>query len=87
MANYFSRPLWEETEENEVFKAFVYNSLERHYNHDWGDVDEDDKMENELALETKNRLLSVYRYSEDVKIWIITDPEWETTTVLFPEDY
>jgi hypothetical protein len=37
-----------------------------------GDVDEHDRRENELSLREKFRLLSAYRLSTGIKIWIIT---------------
>ena len=42
-------------------------SLARHQSGDWGDVNKDDKRENECALGRRLRLLSAYRSSKLLK--------------------
>jgi hypothetical protein len=64
----------------------IKESLLRHGAGDWGEVCEEDRMENELSLKEGFRLLSVYR-SGDTKFWIITEADRSVTTVLMPEDY
>jgi len=61
--------------------------LARHQSGDWGDVCEDDRKQNELSLEKGLRLHSVYRASNGIKFWIITEADRSATTVLMPEDY
>ena len=61
--------------------------LARHQSGDWGDVCEDDRKENDLALAKGFRLLSVYRARNGIKFWIITEADRSSTTVLMPEDY
>ena len=65
----------------------IMAALQRHLTGDWGDVDEDDRQENELSLKEGFRLLSVYRSAAGVKFWIITEADRSATTVLLPEDY
>ena len=65
----------------------VLCGLQRHQSGDWGDVCEDDKKENDLALENGIRLFSVYRTPNHIKFWIITEADRSITTVLMPEDY
>ena len=65
----------------------VLCGLQRHQSGDWGDVCEDDKKENDLALENGIRLFSVYRTPTHKKFWIITEADRSITTVLMPEDY
>ena len=60
--------------------------LNRHFAGDWGTLDEHDAQMNEEALVTQDRVMSVYLVGEQ-KVWVITDPGWETTTILLPEDY
>ena len=64
----------------------VLRGLERHQAGDWGDVCENDRKANELALQNGERLLSVYHTCEKVKYWIITESDRSRTTVLLPED-
>lgn len=66
----------------EVFKAVA-----RHATGDWGLLDEHDRQENERALSTRGRLVSVYEVSNGTRYYVITDPGWEVTTLLLPEDY
>lgn len=61
--------------------------LDRHWEGDWGEVDEHDREANEIALKERLRLLSVYRTSDGVKFYIITEADRSCTTVLLPEDY
>lgn len=62
-------------------------ALARHVRGDWGDVDEDDKRANELALQYDARILSSYQSSNNTKFWVITEADRSQTTVLLPEDY
>lgn len=62
--------------------------LDRHVRADWGDeLDFNDILANEKALETSERLLSKYRVRPGVSIYIITEATREMTTVLLPEEY
>ncbi len=61
--------------------------LDRHQSGDWGDVPPEDIKENELSLKHGFRLPSVYLLSTGIKIWVITDADRSSTTVLLPEDY
>jgi hypothetical protein len=72
--------------DDEKFAKFVYDSLKRHANDDWGDLCKEDKQENELSLNQGFRILSAYQH-ERYKIWIITEADRSVTTILFPEEY
>jgi hypothetical protein len=61
--------------------------LARHALGDWGDVPEDDWLENQHALENGLRLMSVYKTSSGVKFWIITEWDRSVTTILMPDEY
>lgn len=65
----------------------VQSALRRHANCDWGELDEHDRLENEMALQLGNRLLSAYTDRNGTKFWIITEADRSVTTVLLPEDY
>ena len=61
--------------------------LARHQSGDWGDVDAHDRMENQLSLEQGFRLMSVYSLRNGVKIWVITEADRSSTSILLPEEY
>ena len=65
----------------------VLQAIARHATGDWGLLDEHDRKENERALGTRGRLVSVYQANNGIRFYIITDAGHDTTTVLLPEDY
>lgn len=68
------------------FYMKVMEFLNRHISGDWGSVCEEDKAENDRALESGDRILSAYETSHG-KIWIITEWDRSVTTILFPSEY
>ena len=70
------------------FARFVTESLARHAKGDWGDLCQEDKNENNLAVKSGNlRIFSAYEHPILPKIWIITEADRSATTVLFPDEY
>ena len=61
--------------------------LTRHYNGDWGTLDAEDKQANDEAVKLGNRILSAYPIASDVTIWIITEADRSSTTILLPSEY
>ena len=61
--------------------------LTRHINRDWGDLDEEDRKENEYGLEHGFRLLSAYKTNAGDRLWIITEADRSVTTLLLPQEY
>ena len=61
--------------------------LVRHAAGDWGDLDQDDRAENECALKDGCRILSAYRLADHTRIWIITEADRSVTTILLPDEY
>ena len=61
--------------------------LDRHHAGDWGELEEHDRLQNELALTKGFRLFSVYRDRGGTKFYVITEADRSVTTVLLPEDY
>ena len=59
----------------------------RHMNGDWGEVCAEDQQANEEALDSNLRLLSAYRTTAGVKLWVITEADRSVTTILLPEEY
>ena len=74
------------------FYDFVCVSLGRYIQCDWGEMSDGDKQLNDEAVESReDRIHASYtRHPEDgeeEKIWIITEWDRSTTTVLFPDEY
>ncbi len=61
--------------------------LRRHWHGDWGDLEDEDKEENEFSLDRNLRILSAYTLKDGTRIWIITEADRSATTVLLPEEY
>lgn len=72
-------------EENQKFNDFVMESLTKHHSGNWGDLEQEDKDENDRALANGRRILSAYKGKE--KIWIITEADRSVTTILLPSEY
>lgn len=65
--------------------------LSRHLAGDWGNLDDEDREANELALNSGERLLSCYCLDDANpsagKMWVITEADRSVTTFLLPEEY
>lgn len=61
--------------------------IARHVFGDWGDLGDEDKAANELALEQGSRLFSAYNLATDERLWVITEADRSATTVLTPLEY
>lgn len=61
--------------------------LKRHLACDWGEVCDDDKVANDDALQHGERLLSAYRTTAGIKLWVITEADRSSTCILLPEEY
>lgn len=66
--------------------------LDRHLRGDWGDLDDEDRELNDLALLDGSRLLSDYTTARGGRIWVITeavgdDGERSHSTILLPSEY
>lgn len=59
----------------------------RHVCGDWGDLDEHDRRENELSIREGFRILSSYKLPNDERLWIITEADRSSTTLLLPDEY
>ena len=60
--------------------------LGRHLGGNWGDVSPDDAAANEAALRSGDRLLSSYPVG-DARVWVITEADRSSTTMLLPSEY
>lgn len=61
--------------------------IQRHIHHDWGDLDDEDKRENDYSVEHELRILSAYHLTDGTRIWIITEADRSTTTILLLSEY
>ena len=61
--------------------------LARHAGGDWGEVDREDVRENEYSVAHGFRLLSSYTTAASEKLWIITEADRSSTTLLLPDEY
>ncbi len=76
-----------ELKENVTFARHVWLSLQRHLAGDWGNLCNEDRATNELALLEGDRLFSAYTKVGVPPIWIITEWDRSVTTILFPDEY
>ncbi|HEY5800462.1 MAG TPA: hypothetical protein VIT92_09595 [Burkholderiaceae bacterium] len=66
----------------------VNDYLVRHVIGDWGDIPSQDAEANRLALEHRDRVMSIYRIGQKREpLWIITEHDRSITTCLLPEEY
>ena len=64
-----------------------FDYVTRHWQGDWGDLDPEDVEANQAALRCETRLLSSYRIGDQAKLWIITEADRSSTTLLLPSEY
>ena len=64
----------------------IENILKRHCECDWGDLDEEDKERNNIALIEGERLVSAYHVSGE-KIYITTEANRSLTLIQLAEEY
>ena len=67
--------------------ADIHAALTRHAAGDWGEVDEDDRRENDLSVARGFRLLSAYRSGSGTRFWVLTEADRSVTTLLLPQEY
>lgn len=72
------------------FARHVTTSLARYRAEDWGEMNAEDKKENDAAVAGDfNRIFAAYTNEArpEWKIWIITEADRSYTTILFPSEY
>ena len=72
---------------DQLTPADIQRGLHRHQAGDWGELGEEDRQENDRALQAGMRLLSSYRSNGGATYWIITEADRSATTLLMPDDY
>ena len=63
-----------------------WDYLNRHQTGDWGDLDKEDKQANQLAIQYGGQILSAYTIHNE-RLWIITEADRSSTTLLLPCEY
>ena len=83
-----------DVDKNIAFSKFVQICVKRHEKHDWGELENEDIEANNSALKHGDRLFSSYRIPsklsievQEKKVWIITEHDRSSTTILFPSEY
>jgi hypothetical protein len=61
--------------------------VHRHATGDWGDLGAEDQHQNQIAIRSSLRVFSSYKLSASTKIWIITEADRSSTTLLLPDEY
>ena len=69
------------------FSAFMYESIARYLNCDWGDLGKEDwKMNDDAVKNNDDRIFARYN-NEEGDIYIITEWDRSVTTILLPSEY
>lgn len=72
-------------------QLYLAYCLKRHITGDWGNVDQEDWQTNDDSRATGGRILSSYildpNMATTTKIWIITEADRSSTTILLPSEY
>jgi len=65
----------------------VAHALRQHGAGRWGDLSENDRVANDMAVKHGGRILSAYGSTNGIRFWVITEADRSATTVLLPDDY
>ena len=65
----------------------IFEALRRHSLADWGDLDDDDRIYNDFALEHGERITSAYHAKDSTTFWVFTEWNRSLTTIMLPEEY
>ena len=71
----------------QTYQLSPLSFIQRHVVGDWGDICVEDRQANADALQYGYRLMSVYAITPSDKLWIITEADRSSTTLLLPEEY
>lgn len=61
--------------------------IHRHVAGDWGNLGAEDQQRNLIAMRQGTRIFSSYKIGVSTKIWIITETDRSSTTLLLPDEY
>jgi len=60
--------------------------IDRHLSGDFGEIDDEDRERNLVAIEEGARVLSSYRLPSQTVVWVITEADRSATTLLLPSE-
>jgi hypothetical protein len=61
--------------------------LERYVTGDWSNLSAEDIKANRASIHAGGRILASYRIAPTVRIWLITEANCASTTILLPDEY
>lgn len=61
--------------------------INRHVSGDWSEMSDSDQRSNRQAILNGSRVFSRYTLADKAIIWIITEADRSSTTILLPEEY
>lgn len=61
--------------------------LWRHAEGDWGNLEAEDRQLNDMALKDGSRIFSAYDLPSGDRLWVITEADRSSTTILRPDEY
>ncbi|MCI0540853.1 MAG: DUF6166 domain-containing protein [Verrucomicrobiales bacterium] len=62
-------------------------AVRRHARGDWGELDFENAQLNDLRVQEGGPIASIYRASNGVKFYVLTESDRSVTTLLLPEEY
>lgn len=68
-------------------KEVLLGFLHRHISCDWGDVTEKDARANNYAMHHELRIISCYLTADKERVFVITEADRSSTTVLMADEY
>lgn len=85
---FFTKGITQAIDKSIIFSRFIVKSLEKYGMNDWGNLCDEDKEMNDLAIQQNDgRVIARYNHNRD--IYIITDIQGKQryTTVMFCDEY
>lgn len=73
-------------QKSKQFSSEINEAISKFISNDWGDTCTEDALLNNLALDTGERIVAVYKTCKGL-IWIISEHDRQSTTILFPSEY
>ncbi len=83
---YMSRGIADTISRNEKFSKEVLDCFNKYIMGCWGNLVEEDIKANDMAIKNGDRILEAYNISQG-KIYIITEADRSSTTILFANEY
>lgn len=65
----------------------AWTLLSRHVSADFGEVDAEDWQANLDAINSGERILSVYTLSTGERLWVITEADRSSSAIIRPDEY